>query len=78
MVTPNLFGKVKVLDLIVDGDNITIEFIDIAMQRVGNVRVDITDKNPKVLFVNWNDIKKIVVNDNSTDYSDDELLEFDF
>jgi hypothetical protein len=78
MISTNVFGEVTVLDLRVDADYVTIEFLNIAMQEVGNVRVEINDKNLKVLFVNWNDIKKMVVDDDATNCSDDGLLEFDF
>ena len=78
MISPTVFGKVKVLDLWVEGNTVIIEFLDCVMQEVGYVRVDITNKNPKFLFVNWNYIRKMVSDDSTTSISNDELLEFDF
>jgi len=78
MVTPNVFGKVKVLDLKVNADYIIIEFLDCAMQMVGNVRVDINDSNPKTLFICWQDIKRMVLDETSSMSSNDGLLDFDF
>ena len=78
MISPTVFGKVNVLDLWVEGNTVIIEFLDCVMQEVGYVRVDITNKNPKVLFVNWNDIRKMVSDDSTTSISNEELLEFDF
>ena len=78
MVTPRVFGKVNVLNLTVEGDYVIVEFLDCAMQEVGNVRISIIDESPTVLFICWQDIKKIVLDENTTSYSDEGLLEFDF
>ena len=47
------FGLVKVLDLNIDGDYVIIEFLDCAMQQVGNVRIDIQYASPQTLFICW-------------------------
>jgi hypothetical protein len=77
MVSPRVFGKVKVLDLEVEGNFINIEFLDCAMQEVGNVRINISEEKPKVLFICWQDIRKMVLDETVT-LDKDELLEFDF
>jgi len=77
MVSPRVFGKVKVLDLTIESDYIFVEFLDCVMQEHGDIRINISDKKPSVLFVCWQDIKKMVL-DETTTISDDDLLEFDF
>ena len=78
MITPRTFGKVKVLDLNVEGDYINIEFFDCCTQQIGNVRIDIHDASPRTFFICWQDIKNMVLDDVTTKYSNDELLDFDF
>ena len=78
LVTPNKYCKVKVLELEVNGDSIIIEFIECTTLLTMNVRVDAGEVNPLVLFICWNDVKRMVVNEDLTSTSSDELLEFDF
>ena len=78
MISNNVFRKVIVLNLTVEGDYINIEFLDCTMQEVRNVRISLIDDKPSILFVCWQDIRKIVLAENTTSYSDDGLLEFDF
>ena len=78
MVSPRVFGKVELLDLTVEGDNIIVEFLDCAMQEVGNVRINISEEKPKVLFICWQDIRKMVLDESASMSCTDELLEFDF
>ncbi|MCA1756271.1 MAG: hypothetical protein LC649_02290 [Bacteroidales bacterium] len=77
MVSPRVFGKVEVLDLTVEGKYIILEFFDCTMQEVGNIRLKIDDDKPQVLFICWQDIRKMVLNESLT-ISNDGLLEFDF
>ena len=66
MVTPRVFGKVEVLDLNVEGDYIIVEFLDCTLQEVGNIRININDEKPSTLFICWQDIMKMVLNDFDT------------
>lgn len=77
MVSPRVFGKIEVLDLKVEGDYIDIEFLDCAMQEVGNISIKIDDEKSQVLFVSWQDVRKMVLDETLT-IGNDELLEFDF
>lgn len=77
MVSPRVFGKVKILDLNVEGNFINIEFLDCTMQEVGNIRISINDEKPQVLFICWQDVRKMVLDETQTS-GNDELLEFDF
>ena len=78
MVTPRVFGKVEMLDLKVEGDYIIVDFMDCAMQEVGNVRINISDDKPSVLFICWQDVRKIVFDETISSYCDNDLLEFDY
>jgi hypothetical protein len=78
MVTPTRFGKVEVLNLNVEGDFIIIEFRDCALGKTGEVRININDTNPKMLFICWQDITKMVKGVNKPSYCSDELLELDY
>lgn len=77
MVSPRVFGKVEVLDLTVEDDNINIEFLDCTIKEVGNIRINIDDDKPQVLFICWRDIREMVL-DGTLTLDKDELLEFDF
>lgn len=77
MVTPRVFGKVEVLDLTVEDNFIIIEFLDCAIQEVGIVRLNIVDDMPNTLFIRWQDVKKMVL-DEPLASSNEELLDFEF
>ena len=77
MVTPNVLGKVKVLDLKVENNFINIEFLDCTIQEAGIVRINIDDDKPSVLFICWQDIRKMVLDETQT-ISNLDLLEFDY
>lgn len=78
MVTQRVFGKVEVLDLTVDGNFINIEFLDCAMQEVGIIHINIDDDKPNTLFICWQDVKKMVLDEAISNYCDNNLLEFDY
>jgi len=78
MVSPRYFGKVEITDLFVQGDVISVEFHDCATQELGTVNININEKNPSILFINWNDIKSIVKTDISAFMDNSGILEFDF
>lgn len=78
MVTPTSFGKVLIQDLTVDGKNVIIQIFDCTTRQVGNVRININDENPSVLFVSWKDVKKLVFEECSTKNGSDELLELEY
>ena len=78
MVTPQVFGKVEVLDLTVEDNFIIIEFLDCAMQEVGIIHINIDDDKPSELFICWQDVKKMVLDEAISSYCDNNLLEFDY
>ena len=78
MVTPTSFGKIELLNVSVEANYVILEIKDCLTQLVGNVRIDISDASPKTFFIRWQDIKQMVLADIATNYSDDEILEFDF
>ena len=77
MVSPRVFGKVKILDLKVEGNFINIEFLDCCTMQVGSVRLDIHDSSPQTFFICWQDIRHLELDETAT-ISNDELLEFCF
>ncbi|MCB8999324.1 MAG: hypothetical protein H6540_04550 [Bacteroidales bacterium] len=66
MVTPRVFGKVKVLDLTVEGDYIFVKFLDCFTKHVGCVKIDIHDASPATFFICWQDIRKMVLDETAT------------
>lgn len=73
MITPQTFTKVKIKDLKVEDDSIAIEYFDCIFNETEIITIGIHDIKPQVIFVNWNDIKKMVV-----DYDVKDLLKFDY
>lgn len=78
MVSSRVFGKVKVLDLEVEGNFIGVEFLDCTMQQVGNIKIDIHDARPTIFFICWQDVKKMVLDETISSYCNNDLLEFDY
>lgn len=78
MVSPSVFGKVKLKDIQFDGNYIRLEFWDYSMQKTGYVRININEEKPSVLFVCWKDIIKIVNDEKNTSTHSSELLDFDY
>ncbi|NMC61316.1 MAG: hypothetical protein GYA51_18335 [Candidatus Methanofastidiosa archaeon] len=78
MVSPRCFGKVEITDLIVQDDTISVEFLDCATQDVGYVHLNIHDKRPNTIFINWNDLKSLVGSGVCSSIDNSGLLEFDF
>lgn len=78
MVTPTVLGKVKLMDLVVEDNSVILEILDCSTQKVGNIRLNIKDSNPKAFFICWKDIKKMVMDENAIIYNSNELLEFEF
>ncbi len=78
MVTPTNFGKVEITNLDIQDDIISIEFLDCATQDVGYVHLNIHDKKPNTIFINWNDLKSLVGSGICTSIDNSGILEFDF
>jgi hypothetical protein len=78
MVTPDSFGKVKILDLGVEDNYVILQFLDCTTLSTGNVRIAAGEVSPSVLFIRWNDLKRMMLGDSKTSTYMDELLEFDF
>lgn len=78
MVSPSVFGKVELKDIQLEDNYIRLEFWDYAMQKTGNVRININEEKPSILFVCWKDIRKMVIADKNISTHSSELLDFDF
>lgn len=78
MVSPTVFGKVELLDIQVEEDYIALKYLDCAMQMVGNVRINIKNELPQILFLSWSDIKKMVYSDKKSSTHSSDQLDFDF
>lgn len=78
MVTPTNFGKVEITDLFVQDDVISVEFLDYATQNVGYVHLNIHEKRPNTIFINWHDLKSLVGSDICSSIDNSGLLEFDY
>ncbi len=79
MVSPGGLGKVKLLGVRIDDHLVMVDSLDCANEQNVNVRIVIHDTRPHTYyFINWQDVKKIVLDDTSSGIMNDELLEFDF
>jgi hypothetical protein len=78
MVTPSVFGLVVVKDLRYKSGIVIVEYLDCVTQQVGNVRININDERPCVLFICFEDIRSIVFTDSKNVDDDSGLLEFDY
>ena len=78
MVSPKVFGKVRILNVSVEDDSVTLEFKDCKTQQVGNVRIDINDSSPQTFFICWQDIKKMILDETRSMCGNDEFLDFDY
>lgn len=78
MVSPNAFGKIKLLDLSVEDQIVILEIKDCSTNQVGNVRIDIGDASPRTFFICWQDIKRMVMSENKSMLCKAGLLDFDF
>ena len=78
MVTPSVFGLVVVQDLRYKSGIVIVEYLDFVTQQVGNVRININDERPCVLFICFDDIRSIVLTDSKKVDDDSGLLEFDY
>lgn len=67
MITPQTFTKVKIMDLRVVDDSIAIEYFDYLFHETGIITIGIHDFKPQVIFANWNDIRKLVVDSDVED-----------
>ena len=63
MVTSSSFGKVILQDLTLFNDSVILKVQDCATRKVGDIRVKVNEVNPKVLFICWQDIRKMVYDD---------------
>jgi hypothetical protein len=70
MVTPRVFGKVKVLDLTVEGDYIFVKLLDCFTKHVGSVKIDIHDASPATFFICWQDVRKMMLDETANLRSD--------
>lgn len=76
MVTPSCFGLVKLLDVDYSNGEILLILQDNVTKSVSKISIDVDDKNIKLQFINWNDIKKLINDDiNCLENENGSLLE---
>lgn len=78
MVTPSVFGLVVVNGLTYENGIVIVEFLDCVTMQVGNVRIGINDERFSVLFICFEDIRRIVLTDSKKVVDDSGLLEFEY
>lgn len=71
------FGKVRLDDLGFDGTQIHLSIEDCSTGFKKVVQLDIEDKEFQLLLIDWNDIRSLVLAENKSMHSNDELLEFE-
>lgn len=65
MVTSTAFGKIIVQDLTVENNNVIIQIFDCTTSQVGTVRININNEKPDIYFICWQDIRKMVLDENT-------------
>ncbi|MCB8999328.1 MAG: hypothetical protein H6540_04570 [Bacteroidales bacterium] len=78
MVTPTSMGKVRLIDIDVEENLIILTVLDCKTDLTGNVRIDINNIHPQTFFIRWQDVRQMVLDETTTRFDNDELLEFDF
>lgn len=78
MVNPSVFGLVVVKDMMYKNGVVIVEFLDCVTQQVGNVRININNERPYVLFICFEDIRSIVLTNSKKVVVDSGLLEFEY
>lgn len=78
MVTPTTMGKVRLIDIDVEETQIILTVLDCKTDFTGNVRIDINDRRPQTYFLRWSDVKQMVLDETSTRFDNNDLMEFDF
>jgi hypothetical protein len=77
LVSPTSFGLVIVKDLNYENGFVIVQVLDCFTGLVGNVRINIKNARPRVLFICYDDVKSLILNENNFD-DDTDLLEFDY
>lgn len=77
-VSQDAFGKVKLVDLNFVDNHIYIELQDCATKMFIHLSIDIADKEFKFLLISWQDIRKIVMDESQSKFSNQDLLEFEY
>jgi len=77
MITKHGFSKVKLLAVDYLKDSIRMDFQCTSTGMVKSIYLDVEDRDFKFLLVDWDDIRKMVLDEN-LNKSDDDLLEFEF
>jgi hypothetical protein len=77
LVSPNIFSKVKILNIDTQGFFIDIDIEDYATNKKETLRIDMTDDRQRYLFVHWDDVKDMVYHDPLDCEEDNSLLEFE-
>ncbi len=76
LVSPSTFGIVKILDLSVMDDFIILSVFDYSSNGSGQIRIDIHETNPKIFFINLQDIKTLLQVKANLDLLNSDSIEF--
>ena len=76
MVTRNSFGLVKLLNVEYLNERIILHLQDTKSGDSAKPRLNIYDNRFKFLLINWKDIVSMVHDDQASDNSEDDLLDF--
>ena len=78
VVSPLGFGVYELMDVDYEDGQIKMTFKDNDTENIIEERLDINDTKPQLFLICWNDIKGMVYDDKANNFSNDELLEFNF
>jgi hypothetical protein len=78
MVTQTGFGLVKLCDLDFIDNEIQIYLQDVSSGIIQHFSIDINDNMFRFFLLAWDDIKKMVPDDNDCKSNNGDLLDFDF
>ena len=77
-VSKDAFGKVKLVDLDFVDNHIYIELQDCTTKMFIHQSIDVEDKEFKFLLISWQDLRKMVIDENQSKFNNQDLLEFDY
>ena len=77
-VSQDAFGKVKLVDLDFVDNHIYIGLQDCSTKMFIHQSIDVADKEFKFLLISWQDLRKMVIDENQSKFNNQDLLEFDY
>ena len=77
-INDNRFGIYYLLDFMYANCELKMTLKENFTDKITHTSININNKHPKFLLINWDDIKNMVFEDEIIQGNDAELLEFDF